>query len=526
MTGSDRGPRIDAPSPEQSARRSSPDAQSAASTLKLGILKAGGLRLGVPIDALSEVCTVSRLGPSLVPWRGALGTLDLRGLLVPIFDHAVLTGRRDEASDRPPPFGAILRHGDHLIGIGIEEVEGFTEVGPQMLQPITQARIADGEAGDGKERHGPPRENHALAGCLQHAGAVVSVIDTAALFAPPGLPMAVRRRPSGNDGDGHGRERAAPRGSMDTEACARTREPALAFSAGGATFALPASAIHATVPRTVVERNALSEGACIGSIMHHGQRVPVMRTTTVMALGHADDGREAEIVLLRCGDARRIGLAVDMIKRMLSVDHAQLRPAPSGIGRAARLITGVTTDAASGDQIFVIDARQLITLPDMAEMAALSERKSPPRAAARSSDTDVTEDRTRHLVFSAGTLVATPVAQVARIVTPPDTIVPAPDAGLSGVLGLFSLDTHSVLYIDLARMLGLHATEPISRVLVVENEANMVGFAVTRVADIDNSAWRRRDERSGGEIVQLGQGDGRRILPAVDLARLATRVLQ
>ncbi|WP_233488896.1 chemotaxis protein CheW [Rhodovulum sp. 12E13] len=320
---------------------------------------------------------------------------------------------------------------------------------------------------------------------------------------------------------GGGRTRIGP------EQMGRGTEPLLTFSAGGASFGLLATAVHATVPRSAIEQNSLSGGMCIGSITHHRQRIPVLRTAALTGLGTPSDTIETEIVLVRTSEEERIGLAVDTINRMIAAEAERMRPVPPAVAGGQGLFKGVISTAGDGEQIFVLDPERLSAHPDIVELSALSRRprKETKRTTLRSEiRSDVVEERLRHLVFDVGTSVAAPAEQIVRILTPPGAVTPTSATAAPGVEGVFLLEGGPVVYVDLAAHLGL-CSRPVDaaagRVLLVGRGQHRIGFGVHSVDGIETSEWRRDGQNGGGRIVQLGRGAGRVILPAIDLHRLA-----
>ncbi|MEL6207375.1 MAG: chemotaxis protein CheW, partial [Pseudomonadota bacterium] len=309
--------------------------------------------------------------------------------------------------------------------------------------------------------------------------------------------------------------------------------PFLTFTAGGATCALPAVAVHATVPRCQIEQNALTSGLCIGSITYHRQRIPVVRTADLIGLGEPDDRTNAEIVVLRCEGDDRLGFAVDTINRMIRIEERTLQPPPAAASGHEGLLKGVLTFPGSADQIFVLDEARLAKNDTVAELAKLSRPQKATQkseATLRKPNGDVVEERVRHLVFDVGISVASPVMQVLRIVTPPERVVARPSSDVPGLRGIFSLDGRPVPLVDLDQMLGLWGTgDGDARVLVVERGADLVGFAVHAVTGIETSAWKRTAPAGtpdqGAAVVQLGRGAERHVLPVLDLQRLAGEVV-
>jgi len=514
------------------------------STRGYGVLRTARLRIAIPLENLIEVSTIARLSPVLAACPGLLGSLDLRGHLVPIYDLDSLAAGSPATPEVPPRYAAIIRVAEHQIGLGIAQTDGLLHFDAAALQPIDIAattRVPQTGPPRASATHGtagPSDDPFAMiAGNYMHDGEVVTVLDPQALFARRGLSLA--RRPPAlprerTTGPGEP-QRVASRGGDHAAATppaaaarpqARTRFPLLAFVAGGATLGLRAHDIHATVPRCRIEPNALTAGACIGSITHHGQRVPVLRTTDIAGIGTAHDRADPEIVVLRCEGERRIGLAVDTIIRMMACDPAALAPAPPAILGAHGVVTGVIAPSGSDEQVFVLDAEKVRGLALVKDLAGLSGATGPDRsertAARRPAHGDLVPEQVRHLIFDAGLPVATPIRQILHIIRPPERLVPSAANGRPGVRGVFSVDGIAALYVDLAEVLGLRQDRgACARVLLVGDGPHRVGFAVGSVDGIETSEWRRSEARGGSTIVQLGRGPGRRILPAIDLQRLA-----
>jgi chemotaxis signal transduction protein len=274
---------------------------------------------------------------------------------------------------------------------------------------------------------------------------------------------------------------------------------------------------------------------CIGTVTYHRQRIPVLRTQQLTGLGRSSDAIESEVVLLRCGPEERIGLAVDTINRMIAPDPAEGSAVPPALCRRRDIIGGVLRGESDAEQIFVLDPERIGAEPDVAALAALS-RPTKPADARRSERErlrgDVVIDRTRHLLFDAGTLVAAPAEQILRVLTLPAAVTPVDGFGAPGVEGVFLLDGAPVLYVDMPAHLGLagRSATKSGRVLLIGQGAHRIGFAVRSVDGIETSEWRRTEATGpggvSGAIVQLGRGPDRRIVPALDLRRLAGRLTE
>jgi len=489
-------------------------------SIALGVARCGSVHFGIPIENLAEVAQVTELRPLAHASEHVLGALDLRGLLVPVVDLSGLT-RCGATGRESSPFAAILRIDRRLMAIGIDEIDGMLRVPAGALQRISQA----GALGDGHERAGGgdlPPDAQLTRGSLLHDGRVITVLDPAALLVRSGL-LSV---PNHAEAPAPGSLPDAPKDGQP--AFASETDRLLIFSVGGAELALRATEIQGTVPRTAIEENALTSGFCIGSILHHKQRIPVLRTQMLTGLGSPSNDREAEIVLLRLDERQRIGLAVDRIERMMSMDRARIHPIPALMADPAGVLEGILPARRNERQVFLLSPSAIVRNETVRELGRLSVRKAgEPKdpLAEQSGRSDVIRERLRYLVFQAGTTLAAPAAQILRIVEPPTPITPCVST-VPGVEGVFQFDGKPALLIDLACRLGLHrqhAPDRTGRVLVVSNGEHLVGFGADAVDGIETSVWKRvgKGRRDAGTIVQLGRGADRHIVPVLDLNRLA-----
>jgi chemotaxis signal transduction protein len=447
-----------------------------------GILRVGAALVGIALDGLAEVCPIARLSPLLLRSEGLLGLIDLRGVLIPILDPSVLCGLPPGAA--VPRFAAIVRQDGRLLGIGVDEIVGLSHPSPGTIQPLGTLGAAD---------------TGLVSASFAERGEVVAVIDPTRLFARS-LVASAQTRPGAD--------------ARQIE----TKRPVLTFVAGGATFAVSAIEVHGTVPRRPIDRNSLTAGACLGSITHHGRRIPVVETTQVLGLGRAVDRKEAEVVVVRFPENRLIGFAVDTIRRMLPIDPERLAETPAAAA-CGGILPRVLVDP-DGLQVFLIAPDALRRDRFLSDLADLSrpERAETERAATPDRTHGVIVERSRYLVFGAGFTAACPITQVTRIVQMPSSVVPV-ESG-NGVDGFFALDCRTVPLVRLARLLGAEPRrQKPDRVILVGDPGRRVGFVVDSVEGIETSAWRSAANTSHNQppIVEVRIGEARRVLPVIDL---------
>ena len=462
-----------------------------------GLMSLGDVTLGIDIRDLSEVCLVPSLEPLLTGNPGVLGAINLRGGMIPVLDPLRLCGMA--GADRPPAAAAILTRDRRSVALGVEAITGLAEVAEEDLQTLfpTGAATAVGGFYDGAKP--------------------VATIDVAAIFARADLPIAVAQR----------------RGRTLSAVATGQARSYLTFEAGGAVFALEAETVDGTVPRQEIDANSLASGPCLGSIHHHGRRIPVMDANAVLGLGRRDGRRVAEIVVMRYPGNRVLGLAVDVISRIQSIPKSELKPPAALLQRVCPFVTATAGDGG-GRQIYVLDQQRL---SEDAQLVAMSEFSDPAKggpvargiATAEPGTTEptlaegVVKERVRHLTFVAGAEYASPITQIVRILEPPAEVTPIAAPG--PVDGFFDVDGRVTPLVDLDRAFGAGDDAPgRNRILLVGPPDAQVGFRVARVTGIEASTWRApapADDPVRGGLVHLAGQQGARVLPRLDLERLA-----
>jgi purine-binding chemotaxis protein CheW len=458
-----------------------------------GITRIGAAYVGIPIDFLSEVCQVGDLRQMLIKSPYLTGGFDLRGHLIPIINLTRICGFDDPVNR--PKFAVILRRGDALLAFLVDEVMGITHVDRQSVQSLQQSAGA--------------ADQICVTGVFLDRNRLVSVADIDAIFDLPGI-FSVK----------------VP-AVAQTFATDGSSTSMLTFEAGGAWFSVSAVDVYGTVPRQTIEVNAMTSGFCLGAITYHQRRVPVMSTVDLMGIGRRIDRTSSEVVILRCPDDRLLGLAVDAIRDIQTVDPHKLAAVPDAIARRNDYLSSVHVKP-DGSQIYVIATERLVTAPAVAAMASLS---TPAAASAEV----VTDDRMmggntrrlveRFLIFQAGRAIAVPLDQVTCIIAAPRSVIPATQAH-SGLVGYFSRQQQSVPLVDLNALLGLgSADSDMARVLLTGEGAGQIGFQVERIFGIETSSWILRGLAADGPgaetLVQLGSGDGKRVMPVIDLDLIA-----
>ncbi|RAP41217.1 hypothetical protein BYZ73_11095 [Rhodovulum viride] len=502
------------------------------------LMEVGGGVIGIDIAHLSEVYPIDALSPLLVAHPALMGAIRLRGHIIPLVDPRAVSGIGPVGGQ--PGIAAILTQGDRVVALAVNAITGLARLRGGDVQ-----RLASGDA------NAP-----FFVGGFFHGGKLVNVVDPAAIFSLAGLPTATRFRRDERDRDATGEGRAY-----------------LTFRAGGATFAAPAVEVHRTLPRQEVERNALTGGDCLGSVTVNGLRIPVLDAPGILGLGAARERPNPEIVVFGFSGDRLIGLAVDVISNIATFRQKDLQAAPALLGSGAGSVAAVAV-ASDGAQTYVVRVerlREMKGLQAIAEMSAPvapqavrtassaagpaagtepSDQSAPPEGEAETATVDATgiaaeilpetdappspdalvRDRRRYLIFQAGTAHAAPIESVARIIEPPAAITPIAHP-FPGVLGFFSVDGATTTLVCLSRFLGAGAPRKgqHQRVLLVGSGDRRIGFLVPSVEGIEAATWRALNTAAAPfreQMVSLGRGTDLRVLPCLDICRLAADIAE
>lgn len=461
----------------------SPDAPA---TVRLGLMKCGGLTVGMDVTCVAEVCPVRKVSALLTRAPGLLGAIDLRGDPIPLFDPRLLAGL--DPSDDAPQIAVIAAKNGRRIALGFDAIEGLIEVGRERLERFRGSAQSE------------------FAGTVEERGRIVSVLEPRAILSRPDIPTAS----------------VVTAGEAHAAGDARSH---LTVESGGARFGIPATDIEATVPRLAIEPHSLANGGWLGVIRHHGRRIPVMHLNSVLGLGAINDLATAEVVIVRLPERRLLGFAVETIRRMQMVALAREEPVPALLAQRTAGIRAVLRDGLEGDT-FLVDVGALAADEALFGIAGLSDTTaepvspSPPTADPELAGAAIAE-RDRYLVARAGAPVAIPICHIARIVNVPDVVTPLARAP-AWMLGVFREGGATIPMIDLALRLGSRPTETAerSRVLIAGSDASPLGFLVDGVDHLEWSSWRSSDPRADTPItgmVSLPRLVGKSVLPVIDL---------
>jgi len=460
-----------------------------------GICRIGDAYVGLPVEALSEVCQFVKLSKILRSAIYMSGVINLRGQLIPIINLPLICGLAEP--DQPAGFAVVLRYADQMLGFLVNHVMGIIHVGCDKVQVLTSGADTEGQV--------------CVRSVFLDSDRTISIVDVDSIFSLPGV-FSVKSSQINR-----------------TNAVEEERISMLTFVVGGARFSVNARDVYGTVPCQIIEVGAMTSGYCLGSITYHQRRVPVLNTVDVLGIGRREKWTASEVVVLRCQDDLLLGLAVDAIQDIERTDLGKYTQVPGVVARRHNFLSHVVI-RDDGTQVFILSARALLQDPGVAAMAGLS--FSPLLDDGQEAGPDAAANQIhlidgRYLVIQAGRTFAVPFDQVTSIVAMPETIMPvsSPEIGLQGY---FSWQSNSVPLVDLGEYLQLPSgSTEMARVLLTGEREHQVGFRVERVFSIEASNWSLKGFRKAGPgsetLVQFGDGDSKRTMPVLDLAEIALK---
>jgi len=466
--------------------------------VRVGLFDIGSINCGVVIDFLSEVCVAPGLLPLVSSRPEVLGSLELRGSIVPVVDMSRLFG--GPAREGTVELVAIVQFEGRRIGLAIDRIRGVASYSETSANEL----YATGSRSVPFVRRG-----------VLDGGSVINLIEVPRIFQEPDLPTVSTGAPGGA-------------GSGD-----RGRVAYLTFEVGDATFGIEATMVFGTVPRQTIDPGPVAGSRCLGLIRYLHRDVPVVDCAELVGLGAAASAAQPEVVVIRLQDERVVGLAVDLIRRIEFVDRATIKASPRHVLNSAALATAFFL-AGDDTPVFILEAGDIEGVADVRSISDLSRLAGPAPEGSTGHPQDASPAGTgapdgkmgRCLVYAAGRRQASVLTEVVSILEPPERVTPVRDAHPS-VRGVFVHHGNSVLLVDLARsMRGSDAGAPSGeRVLLVDGENGLVGFLVESVDAIETTRTVISEPGDPmGPVAYIGQGKTQYTLPFVNLTDLATRL--
>jgi purine-binding chemotaxis protein CheW len=481
-----------------------------------GLVTLAGVEAALPLSALREVVPCpAELAELPLRAEGMLGAMTLREIVVPVLDLRAQLGSPAERGE--DQVVVIIADEDRVLGLLADGTRHVHRVPAEDLRAV-------------QTRSGELLFSHTFR--HPETGSVVSVLDVAALLALPGVPTVHDPAVAGDGGPAHGdSERRGDRSRLTLLQC------------GAHLLALDVAHVHTTRADAWPRPSVFDGPLCQGVTEYRGMRVPVVDPLALLGLGRLPEESTGHGLVLDLGEGYVV-LALTALVDIRDVAAGDVHRVPAFAVRRPDLLAGMGEVEGVG-QCLVLDGDALHAEEDLCALAALNtavegEAEAGDVAEAGQAGGDTAAVRGPvYLSYSVGVDIATPLEQVAEIVTFPSERIPT-DVG-DIVLGVVVHRDAAVPVLCLPTLLGLSRPEiaPSACLLIVEVDGDRVGFAVQALRAIDPLAWKAKRDVDAGErddarpldpgsalrdAALISVGEDPRLLPELDLRAIARAV--
>ena len=462
--------------------------------LEVGLMRLCGRDLAIPAANVREVVPLPEpLHPDFSGTGACAGSILIRGRAIPVLDIAQRLG----FPPRPAGKGVvlILRHENALVGLIMDLVSGLARVTGDRVQPFS------------------------ITGCEQRpvihssfplGDTIVGLIDPAAMFALPGVAYTWEGRPA------HAHRSGGPRSAL------------VLVSIAGANIALDAALVVATVPSIQLKPSVAPNSKWTGMVRYLGREVPVVDDLTLFGLsGRAAEGTGGAVIVLQYDDRRMLGVKIDRVRRILSLDESAIQPLPSALGEQLSLFKGAVVDH-EGLENLLLDGDALRRCEALRMIAALTRETGEPVPAhgLATRQPPQSGEFQSFVVFRTGSKRrAAALASVKQIIPFPQTFTAVRRPG-SALQGIASFGGAPLPLIDLGIPPAGSSSEPGDRkVLVVETAGAFYGLVVDRLETIARAVSQRLPgPASNRQFIHARVNDRAVAVTLSDLAEEAERL--
>ncbi|WP_337846845.1 chemotaxis protein CheW [Sphingomonas sp.] len=448
------------------------------------MVEIGGLVHAVPLLDIREIAPrPDALVPMPGGQTGAVGAMEMRGALIPVFDTATLLGLDTQ------DLGAlvlVLRLGRGVAGFTVDRVHGVWSITTGQITPFAQADEA-------------VVQSEAIVGGFCHEQGNGFVLDPRALAQRIGFRIAADRRAE----------------SVEV----KRGDPAIQFSAGPVKLVIEARAVVAMAPSTAIDPSPVNGSMWTGFIQHVGQRVPIIDTLQLLGLGAYPTAAHAASIIIRLANGATLAMRLDKVDDLVRLGEGAVGPMGAFGGLRRDLFSGLYT----GDgQSLVLNASALQADPQLIEIGKL---------AAQNEQRDGAVGHAQREPFLRFTLnhrlFAVALAQVDELIRVPPTLLGGAHDG-EVVKGLISHRGRAIPLIDIRRSVGIAEGGPGTFGIVISVMDDHVAIAADTLVSVERLGVRSLAPKPTTDEPDLFAttivSDGA-ACPVLDLSALASRVL-
>jgi purine-binding chemotaxis protein CheW len=495
-----------------------------------GVFTVGEAQVALPLSELREVIpcptTFSQLPASAL---GLVGVVNLRHLVIPVLDLRQLVGM--DATGGSDVIVIVARD-ERVFGLLADEIRGVSRVPADALMEMAVGGQTQPVFSSSFEQ---PED-----------GSVVSVLDFTAIASMPGVPVVHDTGPRPQSA------LAAVAGGDDTgdvdyiRTGDASRRTVMLLRCGEIGLSIDVNHVYSVIPKLVVKPSPLIGAECKGVVPLNGRAVPVIDPMMVMGLGSltTNDALRGIVLSMPRG---LVVLAVNDVTNIESVPAEDVLPLPSSGMTASQFIMGALLIPGKG-QYLVLNGETLRADDHLDDFAGLGmplegtedavtagagrRRPEPAEGEQPPEGRRVEPNVQKYLTYNAGIDVATPLVQISEILPYPTDYIPLENGGTTQ--GVFTHRRATVPLVHLTTLLGRYESvdRASARVLLVDAPGGYVGFIVPTLKQIEESIWLEVEQPEDDyatstpskRLVKVGTPEQGRMLPYIDLSKLAARV--
>lgn len=489
-----------------------------------GGFRIGGMALGLPMHVLREVVPCGTLISLPCAASYIIGGIDLRGILVPVIDLRIVLGMAETTISFPNVLIVVYDH--KIFGLLTETVTGVFTGDQQLTMRINYS--AESQA--------------IFCGSTRRSddGTLVSLLSPEALAMLKDVPVV-------DDSDAKNLVIAS---NKCTAMQKNKEQPVLLMGCGKIAMAIDAMAVFTTLSDPVIQRSAIAMGDCRGIIEYANSKIPVIDLISLCGLGKLDLSAQIQVfvILLPQGAvAFLVNKIIDVIRvRSDDIIHvpAYALPRPSlFVGALPNASISVTSDQHASilaSQYLVLNSATLMNDPQILSLADLTAKDqsigSKYQTKTFMANRNKTDQHRLMITYLLDGEIASPFEQI-REILPFSKNMPIFEQD-GPMIGMIVVRGRSIPVVCLTRLITGQTAQitPHSSVLVVEIDNEAMGFAIPALKSIETAQWEPELPQHGkselnnlkeaiqsGKLAQVSEGVAMRMLPILDLEKIANR---
>eukprot|EP01037_Dinobryon_pediforme_P017293 gene17293-17483_t len=416
-----------------------------------GLMRIGICLIALPVRSVREVIPCPQaLLPFPAMTDGVLGAVSVRGVTIPVFDIGHIL--HIQAGIESEKVIIILRSNGNLLGLRVDAVCGIVETQPSQLR-----KLAFGN------NHAQQIVTHSF----EYAGDSILLLDADRIAGLANIPMVEERLEAGHENS------------------SGTAEPILLFGCHNLSFGIATRIVEAVTPVSSISTSVLQSQICLGEIDYQSKSIPVIDLLRFLGNKHSDTSRSySNILIVRFPAEGLLGLAIDEVNEIVRPLAAKIAAITPLITTRDSLFRGSTTGLNS-QKYMIFNEDSLLSDAALNGLSRLARSKSEDKPLSVNKNRAPAKGEA-YLVYTAAGEQVTPLKQIVEILPYPDSIIELQNEN-AAMIGIFEYRGQIIPLFCLDAMMGCKTAIDLdsARILIVQDESNIVGFVVRLLHSIE-----------------------------------------